>query len=151
MYYESNCKKVIGDPSEETPKEKCSQKDSGCLGGQNLLPGGQSLDISVWVLQGTDQYCSIGGLTGTRPLKKGLFFWRSRGTPDVVETQKWTFHICCGQMMPFARRTHFCAWRNVGIFKMLHRSKVCTATQLDLTFQKSVLHRVKYEKGRLSF
>lgn len=47
MYYESNCKKVVGDPGKETPKEKRCQKDSGCHGGQNLLPGGQSLDIPV--------------------------------------------------------------------------------------------------------
>lgn len=47
MYYESNCKKVIGDPCKETSKEKRCQKDSGCHGGQNLLLSGQSLDIQV--------------------------------------------------------------------------------------------------------
>ena len=102
-------------------------------------------------------------ITGNRPtpshqrtdwnkaLEKGSFFWRSGGTPDVVETQKSPFHIFRGQMAPFAHGTHFCTWGNVGIFKMLHRSTVCTASQPDLTFPKSVLHKVKYDKGRRSF
>lgn len=73
---------------------------------------------------------------------KRVFFLSFREAPDVGEPPKCPFHIFRGQMMPFAHGTHFCTWGNVGIFKVLHGGTVCTASQLDLTFPKSVLHRV---------